>query len=548
MTLDAQLFIDRFRDAPSLRRFLVTGADGDVFRRELPETTSLAGLAHAAVELVCRHGLVVEALLVRLPGPGLPVHAPAFEKNRGHDAAYDVRDHAGLARLVSGRPAHGVLWLLVAARRGGKTWTLKSLEHLLGEQARYFDLRRVAQWPPRGKATVLLLDEPQLRPGDGRDAAAFLDGCEALCLRGVSVVLALTPAELDVLRAFPRVDEKSVRYIAPLTNDEAARMAGRTEASRVLFDEIPRDWRRSAFILEWLLATHASGSYADVAALTYAVREFCELEKYLHFAFHDSFTAEQCRLVRSIARGEGRGDVVLREVGMVEVHDGVTRVADPVVAAAFTPVRIEHLTGPLDSLTRARLADDLRERHRKGSGPHLTICTLAEDGGATTEHPAFLRDTPRHIVVGADGGDEVLAYPDANVVVVVLSDAAERVPELPLAEAVKIAVLRSPTMCGRLIASTKLQRELYRAGVRLVLGPGAPDAQHMRLGWFEELEAALHLVRSPAESATPGSTRVEVRRDRDTALSESGQRLTVAVQRATFRDGAWTADRADVLE
>ena len=58
------------------------------------------------------------------------------------------------------------------------------------------------------------------------------------------------------------------------------------------------------------------------------------------------------------------------------------------------------------------------------------------------------------------GVDEVLAYPDANVVVVVLSDAAEGVPELPLAEAVKIAVLRSPQMCGRLVASTELQRKL----------------------------------------------------------------------------------------
>jgi len=548
MALDAQLFIDRFRDAPSLRRFLLAGTDGDIFRRDLPDSASLAELAHAAVELVRQHGLVVEALLVRLSGPGLPVHAPVFEKNRGHDAAFDVRDHAGFARLVAVRPAHGVLWLLVAARRGGKTWTLKALEHHLGEQARYLDLRHVESWPPRGRSTVLLLDEPQLRPGDGRDAAAFLKGCEALCQRGVSVVLALTPAELDVLRPFPRVDEKSVRYIAPLTDDEAARMAGRTEAAKALFDGIPRDWRRSAFLLEWLLATHTSGSYADVAALTCAVRELCELEKYLHFAFHDSFTAEQCRLVRDIARGEGRGDAVLREVGMVEVHDGVTRVADPVVASAFTPVRIEHLTGPLDSLARTRLADDLRERHRKGSGPHLTICTLAEDAGATTEHPAFPRDAPRHIVVGADGGDEVLAYPDANVVVVLLSDAAERVPELPLADAVKIAVLRSPKMCGRLIASTELQRKLHRAGVRLVLGPGTPDAQHVRLGWFEDLEATLHLVRSPATSATPGSTRVEIRRDRDTALGESGQRLTVVVQRATFRDGAWTAERADVLE
>ncbi|MBL9102328.1 MAG: hypothetical protein JNL82_15290 [Myxococcales bacterium] len=554
MTFDPKLLTDRFRSPAGLRRFLVAGPDGDVFRRELPgEIASLEALADAAAALVSRHRLAAETLHARLPRAGLPADLPTFERDRGYDPAFDVRDHAELARLVARPPSHGVLWLLVGARRSGKTWVLKALEHQHGDRAKYVELRRVEQWPPRGKATVLLVDEPQFRAGDGRDPAKFLAGCEVLCKRGVSVVLALTPAERAALQAADvggRLHEKSLRYISPLTDEEAARMAARTEAASKLFDELPWTWRRSAFLLEWLLATHASGAYADVAALSCRIRELCELERYLHFAFHDSYTAAQRQMVRDIAWGVGRRDPTLLGVGLVGEHDGQMRVADPVVSAAFSPVRIEHLAGPLDPTTLASLVDDMRTRCRQGHGPHLTICAGADDHpGPTTEHPCFARDSPLHIVVGAGGADEVLAYPDANVVVLVLSDTTTRVPELPLADGVRIAVLRSPAMCDRLLASTDLQRSLYRAGVRLVLGPGAPDARLVRLGWFEGPNAVLHLARSPAVSSPlPGSTRVEVRRDRGTAIDESWQRFTIAVQRATFGNGAWTADPPEVLE
>ena len=102
----------------------------------------------------------------------------AFDVRRPYSPERDVRDHGQLLDLLLSLPANGVVWPLVGARRAGKTWTLKALEHHLGladkASVRYLDLRKFGRaLPSVPPGTALLLDEPQLaghggNPRDGR--------------------------------------------------------------------------------------------------------------------------------------------------------------------------------------------------------------------------------------------------------------------------------------------------------------------------------------------------------------------------------------------
>jgi hypothetical protein len=91
----------------------------------------------------------------------------AFDVRRAYAPERDVRDHSHLLDLLMSLPVNGVIWPLVGARRAGKTWTLKALEHHLGladkTSVRYLDLRKFGRaLPSVPPGTTLLLDEPQL--------------------------------------------------------------------------------------------------------------------------------------------------------------------------------------------------------------------------------------------------------------------------------------------------------------------------------------------------------------------------------------------------
>jgi hypothetical protein len=73
----------------------------------------------------------------------------AFDLQRGYAPDLNVRDFSRLVDtlLHSRKPREGVLYPLIGARRAGKTWALKAIEHALQQVS-----RRKALWG------VLLVD------------------------------------------------------------------------------------------------------------------------------------------------------------------------------------------------------------------------------------------------------------------------------------------------------------------------------------------------------------------------------------------------------
>src|SRR5829696_9636803 len=83
---------------------------------------------------------------------------------KDYDPDLDIRlpYHRSLAKTLRATGPNGALWLLVAARRMGKSWTLQGVRHALGTASgAVFDLRNewtvLLEEPP---CTYLLLDEP----------------------------------------------------------------------------------------------------------------------------------------------------------------------------------------------------------------------------------------------------------------------------------------------------------------------------------------------------------------------------------------------------
>ncbi len=170
-----------------------------------------------------------------------------YDARRPYSAELTARNYSGLLRSVQHPPHEGVLWLVLATRRHGKTWTLRELEHRLGPPARYVDLRLPGgkkawsspgdQAPPGG---CWLLDEPSGLIGAGTErtelqaAQDFLTRCEELRAAQTNVILALTPRELHQLQCADgdnrRLSFKSILRLDPLTPPEALKVARTPEA------------------------------------------------------------------------------------------------------------------------------------------------------------------------------------------------------------------------------------------------------------------------------------------------------------------------------
>lgn len=345
-----------------------------------------------------------------------------FHGNRAYDPALDVRDCSALAQRVQQPPPDGVLWLLVAPRRGRKTWTLKALEKKLrGHRARYVDLRSAtlpAKTPMKGY--YFLVDEPLAQLQDPAAARALVETCAALHGQEARVVFAVTPAEceqlLEVGRERGLVSHKAVEAIRPLSPAEAKTLASRSAAATALLEELPAPWKRSAFLLELLFQVQEDpqnrGVLTDVRQLLRALLRECRggATEYFSYVFLKGLSATQRKLLRRVARGEIRDATEcdpLRYPFLVEQdpHTCLQRIADPVLEAYFAPLRVHHvsdvhvgpkaaqgmdakISGPLalaadPGTVREGYLQHLQQLQAEGRAPHLLVIS-----GDLTEHAA----------------------------------------------------------------------------------------------------------------------------------------------------------------
>ena len=289
--------------------------------------------------------------------------APVFDARADYVAARDVRDHAELVALLGGLPQKGVLFPLVAARRAGKTWELKALEHTLtgprGGAVRYVDLRRHGpDFSKVPEAECLLLDEPELT-GTGarvRPAEDFLRWCEERHRGGTTLLLAMSPAEWVVLQREGEsrglVSAKDLRFLSSLQPAQAERMAARTEQSRKLLPRLPDIWKRSPFLLELAFqVAEEFGAQADedVWELLRIIRERSEYAEFHYFeaVYRNGLTQEQRTVLSGVAHAEQVDkkelDLLMR-CGLVGKEGARPVLADPILAADLSPLRLHQIS------------------------------------------------------------------------------------------------------------------------------------------------------------------------------------------------------------
>lgn len=332
--------------------------------------------------------------------------------NRGYKPELDARDYDELLDRICDPPPEGVMWLLLAPRRGRKTWTLRGLAHRLAQRpACYVDLRSDFQQrfeQSFGDGSVLLLDEAEGRLQGG--AQAFLRRCQEHHAAGTRVVLALTPRELDLLAAADAgrgfVSPKSVQPIARLTGTEAARLAADdVHAQRVLAEAGP-DWRGSAFRLELLFEIDernraAGSSPLPPRDLLRAAIQACDggEVRYFEHVVERGLSSEQRITLHAVADGARPIPPAVAEMlaraHLIERNEGGYRIADPILAWHLAPLRIHHLSdihvGPksaesIDAKEAGLLADamdpgfvregylsHIRKLKNAGRAPHLLI-------------------------------------------------------------------------------------------------------------------------------------------------------------------------------
>lgn len=353
---------------------------------------------------------------------------PVYDARSDYDPRRDVRDHGELTAVLARRPQKGVLYPLIGARRAGKTWMLRGIEHLLcqgrPDAARYLDLRQAGgDLPEPAAGACYLLDEPELADHGParRDPQELLGWCRRAHAAGATLLLAMTPAEWSVLQAAGEarglVSARDLRFLTLLNEDQARRMA-RTPAAEALLPRLPSLWRKSPFLLELVFQVAEEAAEADPSLLDEpwellrAVRERSEDAEFFYFnaVFHNGLTGAQRAALCAVARGEGDREPpeadLLRRAGLLARVRQRLFVVDPVLEANLTPLRIHHVSdvhfGPKaaervdvkdsgrhadrlrDALGAARVADayaaHVAELAAAGRGPHLLVISgdLAE--------------------------------------------------------------------------------------------------------------------------------------------------------------------------
>lgn len=335
-----------------------------------------------------------------------------FQVNRAYDPTLDVRSDWSLFDRITAEPPGGKVWLLVAPRRGRKTWTLRGLARKLGHhRATWLDLHGedgLAKLPDTTKKRgyYYLLDESHAILKNPSLGQQFVERCGALHDQKARVVLAVTPAECQLLLGYGQdsgwVSEKAIIGIPPLNGAEANEQASRLPAAQALLGQLPQFWRNSAFRLELLFEQLERQPDASPHVLIRAALDACRAGSvnYLHHAFREGLLTEHQTLVRKVVRGEQvdrKEAFLLIEAGIIG-HDVDARrffLADPILEAEFSPLRIHHISdvhvGPksaqtIDGKERGQLSiaadtgavrdsyvQHLAQLHAEDRAPHLVV-------------------------------------------------------------------------------------------------------------------------------------------------------------------------------
>ena len=331
-----------------------------------------------------------------------------FYADRAYDPALDVRDPTELSHRIQQNPADGKVWLLVSHRRGRKTWTLKGLARdLRGVRAKFFDLRHdpLPEKTPK-QGYYFLLDEPLALLKNPEKAQHFIATCASLHSQNARVVIAVTPAECELLlqygQAHALVCEKAIVGIKPLVPAEAQLLASRSSAAIELLGKLPAAWRRSAFLLELLFQLQERNPTATPAALLRAAIEECRATRTDYFVrvFQEGLSDAHRQVLRQIVRGQSvsrKECGLLLDAALIEREDSTGRyyLADPILAAYFAPLRIHHVSdvhvgpksaqtidakdkGPLSiaadsGAVRDSYVQHLAQLEAEGAAPHLIV-------------------------------------------------------------------------------------------------------------------------------------------------------------------------------
>lgn len=505
--------------------------------------------------------------------------------------ARDCRDPDRLTTLVTSvcdPLTAGRVRPLIAVRRTGKTWALRAIAHARRvEHPRFIDLRIPALPVVEASTSLLLLDEPAwwlVTP----ERAAELDAWFGRIPGSCHIVLAMTPAELAELRTHYPVacGERDVIALPTPCRTELVRAASGHDLAA-----IPWRWRSSFYLLRTWLEARAevpgasSRKVADVASRKLLLNGG---DVHLSAVFGESLPPDLREALQQVGRGNdpplGPRDELIK-LGLVtasgdDLHnghpdDGPWHIADPVVAAALTPLRVHHLSdihiGHLaattvdakhDPTTDRRLTEALgdtfvRDEYlteldhliRRGLGPHLVVISgdlverasdpplLVEarrwvdqvrDRVRHSEHPCLHDDDPRVLVVGGnhDVDWKAASDPDPCARHRPFAEAFKDVPhprlELPLATRPCEPVLyRGAGLALWLLGSAELGGEQLsdprlRAVFDVVDGLPAGDATR----------AALEPHRSAPERIDPGLVAQQVL---DAPAPPASARVRIAV-------------------
>lgn len=386
--------------------------------------------------------------------------------NRHYDPDLDVRDFAELATIIRSGPPHGLLWVVVGARRAGKTWMLEHVKRQLPSRSVcLFDLRN-----PEHQARFLrrssrlprhiLLDEPSPLLEREHDREFLAEQLVKLRNADRRLLLAVSPQEWEwlqpALHDTRRWSEKDRRELPPLTDEQARRMAQRTDWAEGVLEQLPSGWRRHACLLELVLqlAEQHPGLRSDVEPLLQAAIDASGEPQRRHFAavYTEGLSETQRRAVREVAWhgcSETEPDELLLRCGLLAHERGRLSVADPVLAHHLPPpLRLHHISdihvGPKSAADGDVKATDptgrtlaagagagvsirdgylehVRSLHGSGRAPHLILCSgdLVEWGteeqyttaaawlgelakSLAAGHPRLASDSPRVLLVGGN--------------------------------------------------------------------------------------------------------------------------------------------------
>ncbi len=340
---------------------------------------------------------------------------PELAWSSGHDARSTATVQQ-VATDVTAPLAKGCIRPLVAARRAGKTWMLRALEHACRDThgARFHDLGATGQLPTTSPEVRLwLLDEP------GELLATRTDELVAWAREQCyPLVIAMTPRELALLRADKTGEaacaQRSEVWLPLPTDDELAAVVG-DETSR-----IPWRWRTSFYLARvWRDARdRTSGPGSTVVAIAHRLLD----EDHQRLIGDESLTDDLLAALTAVGRTEATHSRRLEELeklGLVRrAGQRPPQIADPVLAAALTPLRIHHISDIHIGDKAAKTVDDKHDPTRDARMKRVA------DAG-------FVRDQYlRHIEALSERGE-------GPHVVIVSGDLVERADEPALLEAAR---------------------------------------------------------------------------------------------------------------